>query len=141
MTKMATRGIRVPLNDRDFARHAAALFETLHIRQQIVNLVRIELERRHCRMAGLDAFGESLAETFDWVAQMQGSEWWRDLERALSHSIDRVAPRAISLRERLAALLGRRHGQRRTYHEKRKTNLVNMNLHWRLFASECDISN
>ena len=36
---------------------AATLFEALQIGQQIVNLVRIELERRHCWMTGLDAFG------------------------------------------------------------------------------------
>ncbi len=56
---------------------------------------RIELECRHCRMAGFDAFGESFAEGFDRVAQMQGAERWRDLERAVRHSIDGVTPRAI----------------------------------------------
>jgi len=113
------------------------LFEGLQIGQQVIDLVRIELERRHCRVTGFDAFGQSLAECFDRVTQMQGSEWWRDLERTLSHLIDGMAPRAIVERKRFAALFGRRHGQRRTYHEERKTNLAQMNLHRRasIFAS------
>ena len=56
------------------------LFEGLQIGQQIVDLVRIELELRHGRMAGHDAFGESLGKGFDSIALMQGSERWRDLE-------------------------------------------------------------
>jgi hypothetical protein len=63
--------------------------------QQIVNLIRIELERRHCWMTGLDAFGKSLAKGLHRVAQMQGSKRGRDLERALSRSIDGVAPHVI----------------------------------------------
>ncbi len=89
-------------------------------------------------MTRLDAFGQSLAKGFDRVAQMQGSERGRDLERTLGHAIDGVAPRAIGQRECLAALLSRRRRQHRTHHNKRETNLINMNLHWRLFASDCD---
>src|SRR5260370_41791486 len=105
------------------------LFAGLQIGQQVMNLIRIELEHRHCRVTGFDAFGQSLAESLHRVAKVQGSEWWRDLEWTLSNPIDGVAARAIGERERLAALLGRRHGQRRTHHEERKTNLVQMNLH------------
>jgi hypothetical protein len=59
-----------------------------------MNLVGVELEGRHCRMTGIDALGESL-EGFRPVAQMQHSEWWRDLEGAWSHAIDEVAPCTI----------------------------------------------
>lgn len=34
------------------------LFQGLQVRQQIVNLIRVELEFRHGRMAGLNAFGK-----------------------------------------------------------------------------------
>jgi hypothetical protein len=48
-----------------FADHAVAaqskLFEDLQLRQQIVNLVGIEHELRHRRVAAIDAFGQRLA--------------------------------------------------------------------------------
>jgi hypothetical protein len=56
-----------------FAEHTAALFEALQIGQQIVNLVRVKLECRHCRMTGLNAFGHCLAEGLYPVTQMQRS--------------------------------------------------------------------
>ena len=82
------------------------LFEGLQIRQQVVDLVRIELKRRHGRMAGYDAFGQSLAKGFDRITQMQGSERRCDLEWAWGYPIDGVAPRAIGKRKGLSALLG-----------------------------------
>jgi hypothetical protein len=49
---------------RTFPHHAVAvrskLFEGLQVRQQIVNLVGIEHELRHRRVAGVDAFGQRL---------------------------------------------------------------------------------
>src|SRR5258708_14707784 len=75
-------------------------------------------------MTGVNALGERLAQGFDGVAQMQGSEWWRDLERTLSNPIDGVAPRAIGQRESLAALLGRRRGERRRYQHQRDERLA-----------------
>ena len=74
---------------------SSELFEGFQIRQQVVNLVRVKLKLRHGRMAGFDAFGQSLAKGLNRVAQMQGSERRRDLERALGYPIDGVAPRAI----------------------------------------------
>ena len=76
-----------------------------------MNLVRLELELRHGRMAGIDALGQSFGEGFGRVAVVQASEWRRDFQRALSDPIDGVAARAIGERERLAALFGRRGGQ------------------------------
>ena len=67
------------LGCRDFG----GLFEGLQIRQQVVDLIGIELELRHGRMAGLDAFGERLSEGFDRIAHVQCPERRRDLERAL----------------------------------------------------------
>src|ERR1700738_2903497 len=81
-------------------------------------------------MTCVDALGKRLAQRFDRVAQMEGSKRGRDLKRTFSNSIDGVAPCAFGQRESLAALLGRRYGQRRTHHEERETNLVQMNLHW-----------
>lgn len=77
-----------------------------------MNLVRVKLECRHCRMTGLNAFGLCLAEGLYPVTQMQRSKRGRDLERALSRSVDRAAPRATGQRESLAALLDRRGGKR-----------------------------
>jgi hypothetical protein len=65
---------------------AAALFEALRTGHQIMNLVGIQLERRQRRMTGFDTFSKGLTESFHRVAQMQGPEWWRDLERALSEA-------------------------------------------------------
>jgi hypothetical protein len=39
-----------------------------------VNLVRVKLECRHCRMTGLNAFGLFLAEGLYPVTQMQRSK-------------------------------------------------------------------
>lgn len=76
-------------------------------------------------MTGHNAFGESLREGFDGVAQMQRSKRRRDLERTLSDLINGVAARAIVERERLAALFSRRGGQSR----------CNQNLEWRGFGA------
>jgi hypothetical protein len=42
-----------------------------------MNLVWIELERRHCRVSRFDALGQGLAEGLYRIAQMQGSKWRR----------------------------------------------------------------
>src|SRR5262245_18360737 len=84
-----------------------SLFECLQIRQQIVDLVRIELELRHGRMSGLDAFGERLRQVCYRIALVQGPERRRNLERALADAVDGVTPCAIVECERLAALLFR----------------------------------
>ena len=89
---------------RDF-RFASRLFEGLQIRQQVVNLIGIELKFRHGRMAGLDALGERLSQGFDRITLVQSPERRRDLERALAHPVDGVTSRAIVEREGLAALL------------------------------------
>ena len=60
----------------------SSLFEGLQIRQQVTNLVRIELELRHGRMAGLNAFGERFGQCFYRIALVQRPERRRDLERA-----------------------------------------------------------
>jgi hypothetical protein len=73
----------------------ASSFEAFHIRQQVMDLVGVKLELRHCRMAGSDALGERFGERFDRVALVQDTERRRDLERTLSDPIDRVAARAI----------------------------------------------
>src|SRR5688572_1604648 len=55
------------------------LFKRLQIRQQITDLVRIELEGRHRRMPGGDAFGQRLAEGLDRIALVQCPERRGDL--------------------------------------------------------------
>jgi hypothetical protein len=47
------------------------LFKRLQIRQQIADLVRLELESRHRRMAGVDAFGQRLSESLDRITLVQ----------------------------------------------------------------------
>jgi hypothetical protein len=81
------------------------LFEGLQVRQQVVNLVGVELKLRHGRMTGLDAFGERLSQGFDRIALVQCPEWRRDLERAWADPVDGVTSSAIIEREGLAALL------------------------------------
>jgi hypothetical protein len=48
----------------------------------------------------------------------------------MRHPVDGMASRAIGQRESLAALLGGRRGYRRAHHEKSKSNMVQMNLHF-----------
>src|SRR5687767_14797383 len=90
-----------------------ALFQRLQKRQKIVDLVCLEPELRHGRMAGDDALGKRFGEALDRITLVQCTECWRDLERAWSYPVDRMATRAIGQRECLAALLGGRGGQRR----------------------------
>jgi hypothetical protein len=106
------------------------LFQALHVAEQIMNLIRVELEHRHGWVTGLYPFRQSFAKGFHRVAQMQGSEWRRDLQWALRHPVDGMASRTIVQGEGLAALLGRRRGHRWTHHEKSKSNMVQMNLHF-----------
>ena len=69
-----------------------------------MNLVGIEPELRHGRVTGLNAFGERLGECFDRITLVKRPEWRRYLERALRHSVDRMAACAIVEREGFAAL-------------------------------------
>jgi hypothetical protein len=95
---------------RTFPDHAVAvwskLFESLQVRQQVVNLVGIEHELRHRRMTGVDAFGQRLAEGFNGVAQVQGPKRRRDLQRAWTCPVDRVAPGTMAFGIGVRALLG-----------------------------------
>ena len=52
---------------------AASHSRVLQIRQQVVDLVRVELKLRHGWMAGYDAFGQGLAERFDGDSADAGS--------------------------------------------------------------------
>ncbi len=75
-------------------------------------------------MAGIDALRERFAERFDGVAQMQGSEWRRGLEPAICHPVDRMAPRTMGKRIRLAALFRRRGSQGRCQGKQRNEALA-----------------
>jgi len=81
------------------------LFQRLQIRQQVVNLIGIELKFRHGRMAGLNALGERLSQCFYRITLVESPERRRDLERALAHPVDGVTSCAIIDGEGLAALL------------------------------------
>ena len=96
------------------------LFERLQIRQQITDLIGLELEGRHRRMTGVDAFGQRLSEGLDRVTLVQRPERRRDLERAWRNLVDRMALRAIVQRKGLAALLLRRSRRSRRQGNERK---------------------
>ena len=68
------------------------LFKRLQIRQQITDLVRIELEGRHGRMPGGDAFGQRLAEGLDRIALVQRAERRRERLREEREKFATVAP-------------------------------------------------
>jgi len=100
------------------------LFERFEIRQQVVNLVGRELELRHRRMPGGDAFRKGLAEGLDRVSLMQRPERRRRLERTLTGPTDRMASSAVGPREHLAALFGRRGCDRRAYQHQHDKSLA-----------------
>ena len=119
---------------RSFALHRP-LLQRLHVRQQVVNLVGIELKLRHGRMTGLDTLGQRLRDGLDRVAVVQCPERRRDLERARRYLVDGVAPRAIIQRKSLAALLvrGSRRGraqrqQRQRQRHQNSSNHVELQL-------------
>lgn len=96
----------------------AQLLERLEVGQEVVDLVRLELESGHVGMAGIDAFGERFLEGIDRVALVQGPERRSDLEWAFGATVDRVTARAIGARISLAALVGGRRGERRSDQEQ-----------------------
>lgn len=83
------------------------LFQRFQIREQVVDLVRTELEFRHGRVTGHDAFGKRLTKGLDGIALMERSERRRGMKRALTGPVDRVAPRAMRSGVDPAALFGR----------------------------------
>ena len=58
------------------------LFERLEIGEEVVDLVRLELESGHVGVASIDTFGERFLEGIDRVAPVQGPERRSDLKRA-----------------------------------------------------------
>src|SRR4051812_3564470 len=83
------------------------LFQGLHVTEQIVDLVRIQLEYGHRGVAGFDAFRQAFGESFHRVAQMQGAERRSDLERARTDAVYGVTAGAVGERKGLAPLAQR----------------------------------
>lgn len=70
-----------------------------------MNLVGVQLERRHRGVAGVDTFGQRLPKPLDGISQMQVPEWRGGLERTVGYPVDRVATGAVAPRKDLAPLL------------------------------------
>src|ERR1700757_4730901 len=64
------------------------LLERLQVGQQVMDLIRIELEHRHCGMSCFDPLGQRFAKRIDWVAIMKRPERRRDFQRTF-HLFDR----------------------------------------------------
>lgn len=85
-----------------------------------MDLVRLQPELRHARMAGRNSFGKRLFETFDRVEPVQIAQRRCDRERARPDLVDGVALRAIGSDEDTAALDIRR-GLRRDGRDEGET--------------------
>lgn len=106
-------------------------FKRFQIRQQIVNLVGIELERRHGRMAGFDTLGQCFTKGFDRIAVVQCPERRRDLERAFTRAAYGMAARTVLARKAFAALFGRRGQGRCRQHQSDRSSDQSLAQHRR----------
>src|SRR5688572_20655911 len=78
--------------------------DRVEIREQVVDLGRVELELGHGGMARRDALREGFRQILDGVAGMQCAERRRLGNGAVAETADGVALGAVRLREDLSAL-------------------------------------
>src|SRR5439155_6451272 len=99
------RGSKAP---RARQRRRVSALERLQVSDHIANLIRLEPELRHRRMASHDPLGQRPFQAFDRIFEMQRAERRRDRARALADLVDGMALRAMSTHERQTSLCGRR---------------------------------
>jgi hypothetical protein len=79
-------------------------FQGLQEGDEVADLVGIKAELRHGRVPGDDAFRQRFLQCLYGIAFVQGSEGWRDLERAGAYLVDAMTPCAIDQRKAIALL-------------------------------------
>ena len=88
-----------------FAGQVRSLFEALHEREKVVDLVWIELKGGHGGVTGIYPLRKGLREHLDFVAQMEVAERGSNLQWTRIEPIYGVTARAVCLRENETAPL------------------------------------
>src|SRR5262245_44303925 len=96
--------MHVDRRERDTRYANASSLQRFQERDQVGDLVRVEAEFRHVRMAGDNSLGQRFLQRLDRIALMQDTKWRRRRQRALAGLVHRVAPGAVGARKGEAAL-------------------------------------